>query len=115
MPRRIRAALAMLVALVAAADLAAQSLSLVGRPFEDVVRYLASQDPKVRVEAMRTLGATNRQVMGSVVVEALVVLGEAEAGRQGRGVLVLLFQERIDERGERGRNHGPSPRIGWSS
>src|SRR5213593_2411570 len=49
------------------------------------------------------------------VVEALVVLGEPEAGGEGRGVLVLLFQERIDERGERRRHHRTSPRIGWSS
>jgi len=58
MPHRIRAVLAILVVLAAAADLSAQSLSLVGRPFEDVVRYLASQDPKVRIEAMRTLAQT---------------------------------------------------------
>jgi HEAT repeat protein len=36
----------------------ASAQSLVGRPFEDVVRYLASPDPKLRVEAMRTLAQT---------------------------------------------------------
>ena len=39
-----------------AAPVSAQSL--VGRPFEDVVRYLGSPDPKLRVEAMRTLALT---------------------------------------------------------
>jgi HEAT repeat protein len=36
----------------------AAAQTLVGRPFEDVVRYLASPDPKLRVEAMRTLAQT---------------------------------------------------------
>jgi HEAT repeat protein len=37
---------------------AAAAQSLVGRPFEDVVRYLASPEAKLRVEAMRTLAQT---------------------------------------------------------
>jgi HEAT repeat protein len=44
--------------LVAAAATTAAAQSLVGKPFEDVVRYLASPDPKLRVEAMRTLAQT---------------------------------------------------------
>jgi len=50
------AALAALMVITAPWQASAQSL--VGRPFEDVVRYLASPDPKVRVEAMRTLAQT---------------------------------------------------------
>ena len=61
MPRSSRAwsrglALAIMVLTGAAAPAASQSL--VGRPFEDVVRYLRSPDPKLRVEAMRTLAQT---------------------------------------------------------
>jgi HEAT repeat protein len=58
--RRLRvdlAAAAVVVALVAHVSTAAAQ-SLVGLPFEDVVRYLASPDPKLRVEAMRTLAQT---------------------------------------------------------
>lgn len=55
--RRIGIAAAAAVVLVAWAP-AATAQSLVGRPFEDVVRYLASPDPKLRVEAMRTLAQT---------------------------------------------------------
>jgi HEAT repeat protein len=44
--------------LVAAAPGGASAQTMVGRPFEDVVRYLASPDPKIRVEAMRTLAQT---------------------------------------------------------
>jgi HEAT repeat protein len=51
-----RLALAVTVLTGAAAPVAAKSL--VGRPFEDVVRYLRSPDPKLRVEAMRTLAQT---------------------------------------------------------
>jgi HEAT repeat protein len=52
-------ALGLVAALLSAASTLAQSTSsLVGRPFEDVVRYLASADPKLRVEAMRTLAQT---------------------------------------------------------
>jgi len=51
------AAVAVVTALVAQTSTAAAQ-SLVGLPFEDVVRYLASQDPKLRVEAMRTLAQT---------------------------------------------------------
>jgi HEAT repeat protein len=51
--------LAFAVAFVVAVSAApASAQSLVGRPFEDVVRYLASPDPKLRVEAMRTLAQT---------------------------------------------------------
>ena len=45
-------------AVLAAAAATAAAQSLVGKPFEDVVRYLASPDPKLRVEAMRTLAQT---------------------------------------------------------
>ena len=58
-PRLARgAAAALVVAALGAAAAAAPPQSLVGRPFEDVVRYLASPDPKLRVEAMRTLAQT---------------------------------------------------------
>jgi HEAT repeat protein len=55
-----RTAVALVVTLAGLAGLAAPvaAQSLVGRPFEDVVRYLASPDPKLRVEAMRTLAQT---------------------------------------------------------
>src|SRR5687768_18264626 len=57
--RQALIALAVLIASAAAvAPAQAQSPLLVGRPFEDVVRYLASPDPKLRVEAMRTLALT---------------------------------------------------------
>ncbi len=58
---RVLAAIALAVvaaAVVAPAASPAPAQSLVGRPFEDVVRYLASPDPKLRVEAMRTLAQT---------------------------------------------------------
>jgi len=58
-PRLARGAgAALVVAALGAAAAAAPPQSLVGRPFEDVVRYLASPDPKLRVEAMRTLAQT---------------------------------------------------------
>ncbi len=57
-PRLARGAAAALVVAAVAAAAAAPPQSLVGRPFEDVVRYLASPDPKLRVEAMRTLAQT---------------------------------------------------------
>ena len=47
-----------IVSAVLAAVAAPSPQSLVGKPFEDVVRYLASPDPKLRVEAMRTLAQT---------------------------------------------------------
>ncbi|MEO5819575.1 MAG: HEAT repeat domain-containing protein [Vicinamibacteraceae bacterium] len=50
--------LACAAALLAGIAVPASAQSLVGRPFEDVVRYLASPDPKLRVEAMRTLAQT---------------------------------------------------------
>jgi HEAT repeat protein len=53
-----RVAGTLVFAALAAAAAAAAAQSLVGRPFEDVVRYLASPDPKLRVEAMRTLAQT---------------------------------------------------------
>ena len=53
-----RPASAVFIALLAAAPASAVAQSLVGRPFEDVVRYLSSPDPKLRVEAMRTLAQT---------------------------------------------------------
>ncbi|TMC30537.1 MAG: hypothetical protein E6J27_02645, partial [Chloroflexi bacterium] len=45
------------------------------------------------------------------IVETLVVFGEAEARREGGRVVVLLLQERIDERGERRRQARP-PSVG---
>jgi HEAT repeat protein len=53
-----RVASALLFAALGAAAAPAAAQSLVGKPFEDVVRYLASPDPKLRVEAMRTLAQT---------------------------------------------------------
>ena len=50
--------LALVVAVLGGAAAPAAAQSLVGRPFEDVVRYLRSPDPKLRVEAMRTLAQT---------------------------------------------------------
>jgi HEAT repeat protein len=50
--------LALAVTVLAGVAAPAASQSLVGRPFEDVVRYLRSPDPKLRVEAMRTLAQT---------------------------------------------------------
>jgi HEAT repeat protein len=52
------AAAAGLMLAVLAVAAAPVGQSLVGKPFEDVVRYLASPDPKLRVEAMRTLAQT---------------------------------------------------------
>jgi HEAT repeat protein len=54
----IRVAVAVALLAVASAAPPAAAQSLVGRPFEDVVRYLASPDPKLRLEAMRTLAQT---------------------------------------------------------
>src|SRR5438093_50495 len=45
------------------------------------------------------------------IVETLVVFGEAQARREGGRVVVLLLQERIDERGERRRQARP-PSVG---
>ena len=53
-----RVACALVFAALAAAAVPAAAQSLVGKPFEDVVRYLANPDPKLRVEAMRTLAQT---------------------------------------------------------
>ena len=53
--RRRGSALAWVVVAALSAVSAAGQSSLVGRPFEDVVRYLVSTDPKLRLEAMRTL------------------------------------------------------------
>ena len=53
-----RVASVFVFAAMAAAAPPAAAQSLVGKPFEDVVRYLASPDPKLRVEAMRTLAQT---------------------------------------------------------
>ncbi len=58
MRHRLLALAVLLASAVTAAPAQAQPPSLVGRPFEDVVRYLASPDPKLRVEAMRTLALT---------------------------------------------------------
>jgi HEAT repeat protein len=59
MPRLRLAVVAAAVLAVLAADAStAAAQTLVGRPFEDVVRYLTSPDPKLRVEAMRTLAQT---------------------------------------------------------
>jgi HEAT repeat protein len=58
---RVRLSAAVAVGLVFAALAAAGAVApqvLVGKPFEDVVRYLASPDPKLRIEAMRTLAQT---------------------------------------------------------
>ena len=57
-PRTWRAVAGLVLGAVAATAAPAAGQSLVGRPFEDVVRYLASPDPKLRVEAMRTLAQT---------------------------------------------------------
>lgn len=54
---RVAAALVVVAASTVQPSTAAAQ-SLLGRPFEDVVRYLASPDPKLRVEAMRTLAQT---------------------------------------------------------
>ena len=53
-----RVARALVFATLAAVAVPAAAQSLVGKPFEDVVRYLANPDPKLRVEAMRTLAQT---------------------------------------------------------
>ena len=50
--------LALAITVLTGVTAPAASQSRVGRPFEDVVRYLRSPDPKLRVEAMRTLAQT---------------------------------------------------------
>jgi HEAT repeat protein len=57
-PFASRRRLALVLALLPCLAVPAVAQSLVGRPFEDVVRYLRSPDPKLRVEAMRTLAQT---------------------------------------------------------